>query len=480
MDTIYRFRPVSRLINEDGKSGELDSQYIYFSDPAQLNDPLEGYKDLLFSGDKIVWDNLFRHYIRCLVNSCLRYCIGSPGGEKHDNSIQIFTTRRDLPRTTNELNDEIYRRLLAEPVITKYLDYLGTGRGVHQHELTSHLALIHLPTLATIFEIFFERGLSEDNPEFLTRERNSSLDDIENVIARISDLGENDEILSALFRSVRDISDELLLLKKCKEDAKSLNVAWSHIRFEYPEAFSKALESLVYPNWYTACFMEGCSDSSIWGTYGGNHKDVCLKFKVIDSEGSPHLQLNTPAAYSSRGAQMINIQHELYKVSYDKAFVSVDFFRSLGRLTNPQVNDWYYSISGEASICATAIQDDENKWRENYWKNFYHSVTVKLKAWDREQEWRIVIAPNLLDMSDSEARKLKYDFNSLEGIIFGIKTSTTDKAKIIKRVRALCKDFSRTDFSFYQARYDDKSKSITYDELTLLKLSMQRDPQLKT
>jgi hypothetical protein len=479
LDTIYRFRPVWRLLSEDGKSGELDSQYIYFADPAQLNDPLEGYKDLFFSGDRVVWDNLFRHYVRCLVTSCLFY-YGGFEGETQDSSIQIFSTRRNLSHTANELNDEIYKRLVAEPTITKYLEYLSGSVGIHQHELTSHLSLIHQPALATVFEVFFERKLCKNDPAPLTRERKVCLEHIESILEQFSILGAADEILSALFKSVRHVFDEIQLLKKCREDVESENTAWTYLRFEYPDAFSKALESLVYPNWYTACFMEGCADSSIWGTYGGNHKDVCLKFKVGSAEGTPYIQLNSPVGYGSRGVEMSYIQHSLHKVSYDKDFVRVDFFRSLGRLTIPQVNDWYYSQSGEASICATSVQKDEARWRKDYWENFYHSVTVKLKAWDREQEWRMVMAPNMMDLSDSEARKLKYDFNCLEGIIFGIKTSLADKARIIKRIRALCKDFGRSEFNFYQARYDDKSKSIAYDELTLFKSSMQLDPPLKT
>ncbi len=172
------------------------------------------------------------------------------------------------------------------------------------------------------------------------------------------------------------------------------------------------------------------------------------------------------------------IKHKLHKVSYDKNFVRVDFFRSLGRLTAPQLDDWYYSTTGETSVCAEKVLENEEQWREEYWENFYHSVTVKLKAWDREQEWRIVIAPNITDLSSIEHRKFKYDFNCLEGIIFGIKTTLNDKTKIILRIHDLCKEFNRSEFNFYQARYDDASKTITYDHLNLIKVGIKPDENM--
>ena len=66
---IYRFRPTAALL-----SGfqELDKQEIYFAPSRQLNDPLEGYKDLFWQGDDIVWRNFLRHYVLCLLQAILR------------------------------------------------------------------------------------------------------------------------------------------------------------------------------------------------------------------------------------------------------------------------------------------------------------------------------------------------------------------------------------------------------------------------
>jgi len=52
---LYRFRPVDAVL---GEYEELAKQETYFAPPEKLNDPMEGYKDVFWSGDLIVWRNL--------------------------------------------------------------------------------------------------------------------------------------------------------------------------------------------------------------------------------------------------------------------------------------------------------------------------------------------------------------------------------------------------------------------------------------
>ncbi len=68
-----------------------------------------------------------------------------------------------------------------------------------------------------------------------------------------------------------------------------------------------------------------------------------------------------------------------------------------------------------------------------------------------------------------EDRKLKYNFNDLEGIIFGIRTSLDDKLKISKIIEKKCKELGRTDFKFYQAYFSRQRGKIEYSEMSLLK-----------
>jgi hypothetical protein len=56
-DHLYRFRSIHSIL---GGFHELENQEIYFCPPQQLNDPLEGFKDIFWKGDEIVWRNLLR------------------------------------------------------------------------------------------------------------------------------------------------------------------------------------------------------------------------------------------------------------------------------------------------------------------------------------------------------------------------------------------------------------------------------------
>jgi hypothetical protein len=49
---LYHFRPVDAVLDQ---YEELAKQEIYFAPPEKLNDPMEGYKDVFWSGDWIVW-----------------------------------------------------------------------------------------------------------------------------------------------------------------------------------------------------------------------------------------------------------------------------------------------------------------------------------------------------------------------------------------------------------------------------------------
>ena len=63
MAHLYRLRPLKYLLGEEYR--ELEQQSIYFASLEELNDPMEGFRDIVWQGDQIVWTNLFRHYLYC-------------------------------------------------------------------------------------------------------------------------------------------------------------------------------------------------------------------------------------------------------------------------------------------------------------------------------------------------------------------------------------------------------------------------------
>ncbi|TLD87247.1 hypothetical protein [Helicobacter sp. MIT 05-5294] len=52
---FYRLRSLKSIFEYK----ELENQEIYFAPLDELSDPMEGFRNLVFKGDKIVWKNLF-------------------------------------------------------------------------------------------------------------------------------------------------------------------------------------------------------------------------------------------------------------------------------------------------------------------------------------------------------------------------------------------------------------------------------------
>lgn len=183
------------------------------------------------------------------------------------------------------------------------------------------------------------------------------------------------------------------------------------------------------------------------------------------------LKLKGRSGDTSSGPTYDFSDHMFYPINYVEGYGQIDFFRMLGRLPIPKLNSTWYSIDGVMSRCADHITSNEETWRKQYWKNFYRDITVKSKDWAYENEHRLILSSSFDSFADSKDRSLTYEFKSLKGIIFGIKTKTEDKLKIIKIIEGKCRENNRDDFKFYQARYSTQDKCILYSELTLIDLA---------
>jgi hypothetical protein len=88
---FFRFRSTKYLLGD--KYRELEKQETYFCPLDDLNDPTEGFKDL-FWRDEIVWRNLLKHYLLCLMKSFLiAMCSGPEGRTRTDQSRRTRLAR---------------------------------------------------------------------------------------------------------------------------------------------------------------------------------------------------------------------------------------------------------------------------------------------------------------------------------------------------------------------------------------------------
>jgi len=213
--------------------------------------------------------------------------------------------------------------------------------------------------------------------------------------------------------------------------------------------------------------MEDYTNSSIWGSYGDNHRGICLIYTNADQNSEEFkLKIELPVSQDEKVLIKRVSDLPLYKVDYERAFPRIDFFNHIGSLTIPILQkNWYTDANGKRSLCGSEI--DTPKWREKYWSNIISSNTTKLSDWSYEKEYRAILMPTMIDLSEKDSRKLKYDFNSLNGLIFGIKTPISAKAKIVKIIIELCKSEGRSDFNFYQARYNPSTNKISHYKVNL-------------
>jgi hypothetical protein len=174
--------------------------------------------------------------------------------------------------------------------------------------------------------------------------------------------------------------------------------------------------------------------------------------------------------WNNAGPIFGNVDHDFFEVQYGAKPVEIDFFKSLGRIPIPMLNKyWYYDETGQRSQSGEELLTLKEEWRKRYWDNFNYSVTNKLEAFCREKEYRLVIPEMILDYSDDNLRKTKYEFTDLEGIIFGIKTPQKDKIEISRIIEDKCRSTGRFDFKFYQAFYSRQTGTIEHAEMRLLK-----------
>ena len=65
--------------------------------------------------------------------------------------------------------------------------------------------------------------------------------------------------------------------------------------YDSPKQYLQEIEKLLWPNWYTACFMKDYHNSSVWAHYGDRHRGVCLIFESEETRNSNNLDLHQVA-----------------------------------------------------------------------------------------------------------------------------------------------------------------------------------------
>ena len=464
--TVYRFRSIESLLDE---YHEFENQTIYFASPDELNDPMEGFRDIVWRGDKIVWTNLFKNYLYCLYLSSPRFLADRDALELDPSKIPI-QGRWDQPLTPQTQGfPDLWCRFLNLQYIPEIIEALShTNREIRSVELGVYLQIMHDAYILLTLESGDTHTLITESkiapPADDKRARfESRLGGILRLIT-LFEQADNDEDVNAVLQEYEDTADFRRSFERSSNPISSgePRVNRHPMFLGFHKAYLKALERLLWPKWYTACFTKSCHNSSVWGHYADKHRGACLIFET-EKTG----RLNSFGLHQMTGKDIKTLipvtTQPFCDVSYEDKPGEVDFFRSFGLLTEEEQKKlWYTDDDGNESECGSHLRhhNDTFNSREDYWARFYRDVTTKTKDWEYELEYRLILYDMLGEYEKENSRALSYDFNSLNGIIFGINTSNKHKSEIIGIIERKCSEHKRTDFKYFQAYYSPENGDI--------------------
>ena len=448
-DFIYRLRSCKSLLGEDN---ELEKQSIFLAESTTFNDPLEDFVYLLYKGDKILWQSMFREFVISL--ECLLFT--APLFDE-DNISEFYKWTLHGPKVGgrfqaknyNEHISAIFDKFFSYDEVIKWACYLSKkDNPLNNVQLMGVLSVLSNFAMESILHVY-EQGASKNEWKGFIEISKILLNPAKTVnnsaLEMLNGEPEDDGILDKLWSN--SISDNILAYSKSNSNLKKIN--YFYFLHDFPKRFVEELKDYVYYRWYAAAFMSKIPNRmDVWGHYANNHTGICLIFD------------------KAMGFSKIPSHSQFGEVEYNDEIIEVDFFKRMWVLNGSKLKEWYTDRNGTISALFDDAfpKDDE---REVYWKSIERIKYRKKTDWKIENEVRLTVDDNWFDNSNPVTRETYYDFKSLKGVVFGINTSSNDKAQIYNIILRKCKESKISDFKFYQARYDYTSKQIVCDLLNI-------------
>lgn len=361
MTEVYRLRTVNQLLG--CKYNELEQQTIFFASPDQLNDPMEGYRDIVWRGDEIAWTNLFRHFVYSLQRAYYLFALDGDRSEIDPRRI-CLTGRWDETQHQqfDSFLDETWGRIRSELRLSDLIGIIATKRTkVRSNELLFYLTNLHSECLRVIHNAYVERG-------FLP-ELNHTQDDY--CMGGRDKIDHNSliELLSKIDRELEGVAEQMMsvslqlmagmqlsyMLNRHREVSETTERNRRLLLVDFPQTYVRQLDKVLWPEWYTACFSKSYHNSSLWGSYADGHKGVCLIFHVEESDRGHTLALKSSTGRPQGLWEPDRMR--FYDIEYTEKRREIDFFENIGKLTkNELMATWYTDDGGTVSKSASHIK----------------------------------------------------------------------------------------------------------------------------
>ena len=459
---LYRFRSVDRLLNDN----ELDGQYIFFAGPSELNDPVEGAADMVWNGDEIVWSNLIRHYFKSLqmfVSLFLEAANYLRLDHQHVHVRRPFISRPYFDDRGQQRYEELCHTMFTKSNLNEVIAKLA-NRPVRRDELLVYLQIIHAatePEIMNIWDAYVKTD--EDKIPHIGKDHPMLKLSLDGDVS-------NTQVAGA-FQLIRHMQMDRDFVRKVTTLRPSSCLEWNRnlLIMDLPSIYLRRIETLVHHEWYAACFCRSCDNSSLWGNYADGHRGVCLVFATERDESGEYLTLTESyPEFDSKSGSIISStgkdsRFAVHQVDYDSQLVEIDFFRNISTIPRPEINeDWYSGPDGEVSSCASHLDSmNIEVWRTQLWDNYRKKIVRKTLDWQYEEECRLYLDDTFHNHEDPRYRRLRYGFESLREIVFGMNTPEADKISIADVIARKCKE-QKHEVALRQAYLSRNSGKIVY------------------
>lgn len=222
MTIVYRFRPMEYLI---GDYRELEKQELALSSPRYFNDPLEGYQDVFWEGDEVLWENLLRHYLLNLHRAAILCALSDDEETLDEYAIDPKLTRENLD--TDEYRqqfDSICQSFFEEREFGRIPSSLASlPKPLKRNNLQHILSVIHRSALESVLERMRSSGMISEWPKVTNSGDSETVEDLlDDLSAAMAD--EDEELLESIASIVAPLKSHIYLQQAVRTGVEQLEL----------------------------------------------------------------------------------------------------------------------------------------------------------------------------------------------------------------------------------------------------------------
>lgn len=430
---LYHYRKI------DSALAEIRNHSIRFSSKENLNDPMEGFVNLVWQGDKPAWEGLFRNYF-CSFNNALVEL----GRTKSELDIDSEIIICDVDSVDPGIRDasEIF---LADEDVQMIAEALSHYKvDCDMEELQAILSVLTEKIVNSLVSAGDYWGMKLGG---FMLQSGLNVHQVAEGIRSCASSGKIKDLLKSYYAlaygsDVKRFKQVYQNISESDESKKSFR-NYIRLRFDFNQTYVEQLYKTIFPRGYVTCFSESPYETVMWGNYAESHNGVCLKYEIDEHE--------TRADFPEKNSNMFN---DIYAVRYVRGpqyIIQRNFFNDI----------WFNYPSGIAKTWLTGLNDAESEIvydveAEKQYNGLFEKVyTQKMPDWKYEKEHRILLKSKDVDLNKKYV-DIPFDRKCLEGVIFGIKTPLD----VMAEIESAIEEGGYQNVEFERAYFDTASQTI--------------------